>query len=50
MTNGEEIAKIIWRTLAEISKKEKLSNSENYEDALVASFLEALFREAERSF
>jgi hypothetical protein len=51
MTNGEEIAKAFWRTLAEISRKEKEKaiRYENYEDALVAGFLEGLFLEAEKS-
>ena len=52
MTNAEEIAKAFWRTLAEISRKEKEKaiRYENYEDALVAGFLEGLFLEAEKSF
>jgi len=51
MTYAEEVSKAIWRTLAEISKreKEKAIQCDNYEDALVASFLEVLFRKAERS-
>jgi len=51
MTDGEEIARAIWRTLAEISKreKEKAIQCENYEDALVVGFLEGLFRGAEKS-
>ena len=52
MTNGEEIAKAVWRTLAEISRKEKEKaiQYESYEDSLVAGFLEGVFREAEKSF
>ena len=51
MTNGEEIAKVFWRTLAEISRKEKEKaiRYENYEDALFAGFLEGLFLEVEKS-
>jgi hypothetical protein len=51
MTNGEEIATVIWRTLSEISKKEKEKaiQSENYEDALIASFFEGFFRELKTS-
>lgn len=50
MTTGEEVSKAIWRTLIEISKKEKdeAIRCKNYEDALIAGFLEGLFREAER--
>jgi hypothetical protein len=51
LTNGEEIAKVFWRTLAEISRKEKEKaiRYENYEDALFAGFLEGLFLEVEKS-
>jgi len=51
MTSGDEISKAFWRTLAEISKKEreKAIQNENYEDALFAGFLEGLFREVEKS-
>lgn len=51
MTEGEEVHKAICKTLVEISmrEKEKAIESGNYEDALVASFLEGLFKEAEKS-
>lgn len=52
MTQGEELGKIIARTLAEImkSEREKAIKFGNYEDAIVAGFLEGIFREAESSF
>ncbi len=48
MTNRDEIAKALWGTLSEISKKEKekAMRCENYDDALVAGVLEGLFRQA----
>jgi hypothetical protein len=51
MTDGEEVAKVIWRTLAEIAKreKEKAINFGDYAEALLAGFLEGLFRGAEKS-
>lgn len=51
MTYGEEVTKAIFSTLVEISKRErkKAIQCDNLEDALVASFIEGLFREAKKS-
>jgi hypothetical protein len=50
MTIGEEIALVISDVLATISKneKEKAFRLEKYEDAIVAGFLEGIFREIEK--
>ena len=51
MTDGGELAKAFWRTLAEISKneKEKAIQYEDYDDALIVGLFEGLCREAEKS-
>jgi hypothetical protein len=47
VTNGDEIASVILRTLSEISKKEKEKavQKEDYPTAIAASVFEGLFRE-----
>lgn len=50
MTN-EEITRMIYRTLIEISEREKKKaiQGDDYSTALIATVFEALFREAEKS-
>lgn len=52
MTEGSEIGKAICRVLAEIAEREKKKAIQNdeYGDALVATILKSLFKEAELSF
>lgn len=52
MSNENEIKKALCKTLVEIAGKEKRKAVQNgeYVDAFMASFAEALFRQAERSF
>jgi len=50
LTYGEEVSNAIWKTLVKIfeNETEKAIQRDDYEDALVASFLEGLFKEAVR--
>jgi len=51
--SGEnEIEKALCRALAEIAEREKKKaiHVDNYGNALIAGFMEGLFREAEKSF
>lgn len=52
MNSENEIGKAICRTLVEIAQREKKKaiQKEDYENALIASFIEGLFGQAERSF
>lgn len=51
MTNGDEIGKALCRTLAEIAEREKKKaiQKDDYGGALIASFLEGLFKDAEKT-
>lgn len=51
MTNGEEINRGICKTLVEIleRQKKKAIECDNYEDALILSFISGLIRETEKS-
>jgi len=51
--SGEnEIEKALLRVLAEIAEREKKKavQADNYGNALIAGFMEGLFRDAEKSF
>jgi hypothetical protein len=52
LSGENEIKKALCKTLAEIAEKEKKKAIQNgeYMDAMIASFAEAFFRQAERSF
>jgi len=52
MSDKKEIEKVLCNTLAVIAgrEKEKAIQKDDYGNALIASFVEGLFREAERSF
>lgn len=52
MRSESEIEKALWRTLAEIAGREKEEAIQvgDYGNALIAGFVEGLFREEERSF
>ena len=52
MAEGSEIGKAICSVLAKIAAREKTKAIQNddYEDALVATIFEGLFRQAELSF
>lgn len=52
MSSGNEIEKAFCRVLAEIADREKKKAIQNddYGNALIASFVEGLFKEAERSY
>jgi len=51
MSADREIAKALCETLVAITEREKKKalQSHDYADALIASFIEGLFREAEKS-
>jgi len=51
MTNGEEIGKALCRAIAEIAEREKKKaiQKDDYGGALIASYLEGLFKEAEKT-
>lgn len=52
MAEGNEIGKALCRVLAEIAEREKRKAIQNddYSDALIATFFEGVFKEAEHSF
>lgn len=52
MSSENEIEKALCRVLAEIAEREKKKAIQvgDYGDALIAGFMEGLFREAETSF
>ena len=51
MTNGGEIGKALCRAFAEIAEREKKKaiQEDDYGGALIASFVEGLFKEKEKS-
>lgn len=51
MTDEEEIGKALCRVFAEIAEREKKKaiQKDDYGGALIASFIEGLFKEAEKS-
>ena len=51
MTNEDEVTKALCRLLAEIAEREKKKaiQKDDYGGALIASFVEGLFKEAEKS-
>jgi len=51
MTDGDEIAKALCRLFTEIAERErkKAIQKDDYGTALIASFAEGFFKEAERS-
>ena len=52
MSDGDEIGKALCSALASIAgkEKEKAIQRQDYGDALIASFVEGLFKEAGKSF
>jgi len=52
VSRENEIEKALCRVLAEIAEREKKKaiQVDNYGNALIAGFMEGLFREAEKSF
>jgi len=52
MSGENEIEKALCRVLAEIAEREKKKaiQNDNYGNALIAGFVEGLFREEEKSF